>query len=276
MTRMVSRSIVGITALIAGFACQVGVSATDSKQHVRLDPEATVSALTTMPDLRGQPAGAERKTAFLTLLMPIIKSQNARIDADRKWLLAARDHEHWTPQANARFDNLSKRYGLKYSSRKRDKIDWERMLSRVDIVPTSMVLVQAIEESGWGTSRFARESNNLFGMRCFGKSCGVAQRGVDIADAQRFQHFSSVEENVRAYLLNLNTHFAYEGLRQQRANLRSKGKEVSAHTLIAALERYSERGTDYLAQLRSLLATNAPLIERMHKSDRLVASNSAV
>lgn len=273
MTRKVSRSIIGMTALIAGLSCQVGVSATASKQPVRLDPEATVTALTTMPDLRGQPAGNERKTAFLTLLMPIIKSQNAHIEADRKWLLAAQKHEHWTPQANARFDNLCKRYGLIYSSRKRDQINWERLLSRVDIVPTSMVLVQAIEESGWGTSRFARESNNLFGMRCFGKACGVVQQGGGV-DAQRFQRFASVEDNVRAYLLNLNTHTAYETLRQQRAKLRLKGREVSAHTLIAELERYSERGTDYLDQLRSLLATNAPLIERMHKNDRLVASNS--
>ncbi|HKJ91279.1 MAG TPA: glucosaminidase domain-containing protein, partial [Oceanipulchritudo sp.] len=38
---------------------------------------------------------------------------------------------------------------------------------RVDVIPPSLALAQAALESGWGTSRFAREGNNLFGIWCY-------------------------------------------------------------------------------------------------------------
>ena len=41
------------------------------------------------------------------------------------------------------------------------------LLVRVDTVPASLALAQAAKESGWGTSRFAREGYNLFGYWFF-------------------------------------------------------------------------------------------------------------
>ena len=43
---------------------------------------------------------------------------------------------------------------------------------RVDIVPPSLAIAQAAEETGWGTSRFALEGNALFGQRTFNKGAG--------------------------------------------------------------------------------------------------------
>ena len=48
---------------------------------------------------------------------------------------------------------------------------------RIGVVPEPLVLIQAAKESGWGTSRFAVEGNNLFGQRCYEKGCGIAPRG---------------------------------------------------------------------------------------------------
>ena len=269
MTRAFSRPVWMLSLALAtlGTSAVANVPVSQRTPNAAITPAAAQAAvsLTTMPDLRDQPAGPERKEAFISLLMPIIKEQNAQIARDREWLLAAQRATEWTDQAAARFDTICTRYGVACSSAHRAQIQWDRLLSRVDVIPSQMVMVQAIEESGWGTSRFARESNNLFGMRCFGRNCGVAQQGIDPDEAQRFQQFASVEDNVRAYLLNINTHMAYEGLRQQRAQLRRQGRPVQAGTLIASLERYSERGPLYLAQLRTLLETNRSLIERHHQ-----------
>ncbi|MDZ7825939.1 MAG: glucosaminidase domain-containing protein [Gammaproteobacteria bacterium] len=45
-------------------------------------------------------------------------------------------------------------------------------LRRADEIPPSLVLAQAAAESAWGTSRFARMANNLFGQPRFTEGCG--------------------------------------------------------------------------------------------------------
>ncbi len=42
-----------------------------------------------------------------------------------------------------------------------------QLLRRVDVIPVSLVLAQAANESVWGTSRFAVDGNNLFGQWCY-------------------------------------------------------------------------------------------------------------
>ena len=99
-----------------------------------------------LPDLRKYPSGTPRKKAFLRTVMPYITSQNAAITAERNWL-------------------ISKQYQGQWSGNTR-KIPWNTLLERVDIIPTSMVATMAAAESGWGTSKLARNNNNLFGMKC--------------------------------------------------------------------------------------------------------------
>ncbi|WP_353979173.1 glucosaminidase domain-containing protein [Salinicola endophyticus] len=205
-----------------------------------------------LPDLREYKAGAKRKAAFLGLLVPLVQAENAQIQRDRNWLFAIstrvnplRDDE------KARLARLCDAYGV---SCKPGQVSPE-LLSRVNTIPLEMVVIQAVEESGWGTSRIARESNNLFGMRCFSPGCGIAQNGT----SRRFQVFDSVRDGVRAYLHNLNTHRAYSQLRQERMTLATRGRSISAERLIGKLHNYST-SPDYQQQLLALLRTNGELI----------------
>ena len=214
-----------------------------------------------MPDLREHPAGSDRKIAFFNLMIPLIEKANDEIQNDRVWLSHMRDQKRWTPDSRQRLASICKDYGLSCKNEK--DADWPTLFARVDTVPIQLVLIQAVEESGWGTSRFAREGNNLFGMRCFGDSCGLEQIGT----GSGYQSFATVYDGIEAYMRNLNTHRAYEHLRERRAALRDKGKNVNALALIPSLQNYSIRGDAYLAALQSLLNTNAPLIEEMRVQD---------
>lgn len=214
-----------------------------------------------MPDLREHPAGSDRKIAFFNLMIPLIEKANDEIQDDREWLLHMRDQKRWSADARHRLGNICKSYSLSCASEK--DINWSALLSRVDTVPIQLVLIQAIEESGWGTSRFAREGNNLFGMRCFGNNCGLEQAGT----GSGYQSFATVYDGIKGYMRNLNTHRAYSQLRERRAALREKGKNVNALALIPSLQNYSIRGDAYLAALQALLNTNAPLIEEMRIQD---------
>ncbi len=195
-----------------------------------------------LPDLRQWPAGPQRKDAFLEVLVPIVEVENSRLAARREWLLALNERKAPLNAAEReRVAALCVEYAL-------DCVPGEisqALLKRVAPLPLEMVAVQAVEESGWGTSRLARQNNNLFGMR---------------ASSGRYQSFDSVQEAVRAYLKNLNTHGAYAELRSRRAQLADEG-DVSPEALIATLDDYATR-PDYQDVLLSLLRTNAERIRR--------------
>ena len=54
-----------------------------------------------------------------------------------------------------------------------DPFDVQELLNRMDVVPPSLALAQAAEESGWGTSRFARQGNALFGQYTYSTKAGM-------------------------------------------------------------------------------------------------------
>ena len=49
---------------------------------------------------------------------------------------------------------------------------------RMDIIPVSIALAQAANETGWGTSRFALEGNALFGQWTWSKK-GITPKNKD-------------------------------------------------------------------------------------------------
>ena len=82
---------------------------------------------------------------------------------------------------------------LESTSERLDSNALAELLMRVDIVPPSLALAQAADESGWGTSRFAEQGNSLFGQWAWGKGLKpTEQRRSEFGDqriaAGRFYH----------------------------------------------------------------------------------------
>ncbi|PPZ51719.1 hypothetical protein C5P43_31425, partial [Escherichia coli] len=207
-----------------------------------------------LPDLRKYPSGTPRKKAFLRTVMPYITSQNAAIAAERNWLISKQYQGQWSPAERARLKDIAKRYKVKWSGNTR-KIPWNTLLERVDIIPTSMVATMAAAESGWGTSKLARNNNNLFGMKCMKGRCTNAPGKV-----KGYSQFSSVKESVSAYVTNLNTHPAYSSFRKSRAQLRKADQEVTATAMIHKLKGYSTKGKSYNNYLFAMYQDNQRLI----------------
>ncbi|WP_245392595.1 glucosaminidase domain-containing protein [Salinicola halimionae] len=240
------------------------ISETVQTLDTRVQPPA-LDPITELPDLTEIKAGPKRKAAFLGMLVPLVQAENARIQRDRNWLVGVHTRINpMTSEEQRRLARLCDDYGVQCSPGKVSR----ELLARVNTVPLEMVVIQAVEESGWGTSRLAKDSNNLFGMRCFSTGCGIAQHGT----SRRFQVFGSVRDGVGAYLHNLNTHRAYAQLRGQRAALAATGKSISAEKLIGTLHNYST-SPDYQRQLLSLLRTNGELI-RTHGADNAFTTDS--
>ena len=132
--------------------------------------------------------------------------------------------------------------------------DLGELLARVDAIPPSLVLAQAAQESGWGTSRFAHEGNALFGQRTWKEGAGLDPEGLDDPGFE-IQAFNGLKDSVFAYLVNLNRHEAYRHLREMRAQMRADGTDLDGMTLAAGLDEYAEE-PDYIGKIRALISAN--------------------
>lgn len=132
--------------------------------------------------------------------------------------------------------------------------DWQKLLSRVDIVPTSLLLAQAAIESDWGKSRFATKGNNLFGQWCYKKGCGIVPLQRPPGSTYEVRKFSSISDAINAYVLNLNTNPTYKILREKRAELRNAEQPITGYALASGLVHYSQLGAAYVNVVRSVIA----------------------
>jgi Bax protein len=209
-----------------------------------------------VPDFDEYEAGAERKEAFFGYFLPIIQEENEEIAEARENLVAwnnDKDSIGWWDGGT--IEDIAAEYGLEEFDVD-DQAAWDELLRRVDIVPPSLALAQAANESAWGTSRFARLGNNYFGQWCFVEGCGLVPNSRESGKSHEVADFDSPQQSVERYMNNLNRHNAYKPLRQVRATLRNNGQPVTGYALAAGLGRYSERGADYIEELRAMMRQN--------------------
>ena len=202
----------------------------------------------------------EKKRMFTSSMLPIILRANELIIADRGRLIAIL-HKTTTETALEKAEKewllrTAKQYRVKLSKTPSPS-EIEKLLYRIDIVPVSLALAQAAIESGWGTSRFAQSGNALFGEWVWDSSAdGIVPMGRDEGKTHRIKSFDYLLDSVRSYMTNLNRHNSYEDLRRRRAELREHSLVVTGSALAPALVDYSERGTDYVNDVLSIINFN--------------------
>jgi len=137
-----------------------------------------------------------------------------------------------------------------------DKAIVDELLLRVDVIPASLVLAQAANESAWGTSRFALEGNNIFGQWCFEEGCGIIPNRRVEGATHEVKSFDTIEAAIEGYFLNINTHAVYANFREERARLRRLGRNLDPILLARGLDRYSQRGENYIDEVQTLIQQN--------------------
>ena len=204
---------------------------------------------------------ADKKRLFFRLIAPIALRINELILDDRVRAKELTNRlalgQSVTPDDQAWLTELAVKYKvLESTSEPLDSNALAELLMRVDIVPPSLALAQAADESGWGTSRFAEQGNSLFGQWAWGKGLKpTGQRTSEFGD-QRIAAFGTTAQAAYAYALNLNTQHAYGDLRLRRADLRRQKLRISGSVLAETLLHYSERGPAYVHDLEALIKNN--------------------
>ena len=134
-------------------------------------------------------------------------------------------------------------------------VDYINFTTPVDKrVPIEMLVGQAVLESGWGQSRFAKEANNLFGIRVFKSTAPhLLPLGVEKWQGWGVRVFKTKCDSVKEYIRLLNEHPAYEDFRTLRAQMQATNQPLDSVKLIKTLKAFSTT-TDYASRVINMMS----------------------
>jgi len=221
----------------------------DLKQ-IRAGEKVKPIYLTKLPkDIKTLGDTKKKRELFIKILLPLILDENNKITQDRKKLFKILGKNFNTPGERVWLKRRFKQYKIE------DK-DLSKLKMRMDIIPTSIAIAQAANESGWGTSRFALEGNALFGQWTWSKK-GISPKNQDKNTTHKILQFQILKASVKAYKNNLNTHNAYKEFREARAKIRENDKKINGLDLTKYLKNYAGIGEQYVAILDSIIKRNS-------------------
>ena len=200
----------------------------------------------------------EKKKVFLSILLPIALRGNELALEERKRLKVA-----FLTNNIYKIEYFAKKYKVKNFT----KINFgslnslqlrnikKELLIKVNRIPVSMIIAQAIIESGWGASRFAQEGNALFGEWTWKNNDGIKPNG-NLDSNFAVKSFKNISESLNSYILNLNRHPAYTEMRNYRSMMFKAGKDITGYDTAAYLENYAEIGLAYVEKVNDMIKSN--------------------
>ncbi len=185
---------------------------------------------------------SKRKKDFINIVLPIIVDQNRKMIVLRQRLIVSKNYLNQNKTLSQTDQIFIKNLATKYSVTKknRHKIDIiNDLLISIDIIPNSIVLAQAANESGWGSSRFATEFNALFGEYTYDNNNGIVPAQREEGKKHLVKYFKTIDKSVESYFININSHFAYDKFRKLRKINRDKNS-FNVNLLVDKLDAYAE------------------------------------
>jgi Bax protein len=142
---------------------------------------------------------------------------------------------------------LSKMY-IKYRVKEKDI---EVLYHKLKPVPISILLSQAILESGWGTSRFFEKANNVFGVWSVDPTEPRIKAGEARVNKQVYlRKYPTLKESMADYMKLLARHRAYSGFREKLQIT------DDYRVLVPKLDKYSEMEEIYINRLLATIEHN--------------------
>ncbi len=193
----------------------------------------------------------ERKQCLIKVLLPLVLHANETIRRQRMVVEQLRlNLPYLTPLEKQTLISLSQIYLVEGNSYE-EMI--QELLKRVNVLPISLILAQAAIESGWGTSRFCIEGNNIFGLRT-PSGYGILPKGRSSEEGVTLSVFNDLQSCVDYYMWNINTNPLYKELRYIRS---LSQPPYDSFALAQGLRNYSEMGTEYVRKVELLISYNA-------------------
>lgn len=206
---------------------------------------------------------SSKKLDFMEQIIKAAQYSNYKIDQQRKELIkynkAFSKSAHLSKFQRIKLVDLCEEYGVEVESKDMETSRWAAVLDelsiRVQIVPVRLALAQAILESAWGTSRFAKEGHAYFGIHCYQEGCGM-EFGSGASNVY-VKSYPDMWASVEDYMHFLNSKNGPENFRIARqAYFESSKRNIKI--LAQGLDSYSEIGGDYHNILNDLFENYIP------------------
>jgi Bax protein len=169
----------------------------------------------------------KRKKKFIDFILPSILIANYKIEKLRKKLLDIKNKIEYS-------QNLTKKE--------------KELLRKINTHKPSLIIAQAAIESGWGTSRFFVQANNIFGIWTFDK-----KRASKIKAKKSnvyLKEYSNILESIEDYYYSINVSWAYKSFRYVRLQTKDSLK------LVKHLENYSTLREYYVKRIEKIIKYN--------------------
>lgn len=198
---------------------------------------------------------SEKRKVFAEKINEMLDIAFEKVLKEREFALnfldegAKEGYRNLDPARLERLVEIQQKYRIK------NLFDTKAYSKKIDTIPKSMGIAQAMVESATGTSRFTKEANNLFGEWTF-KGRGLVPKQRPKGKTHKVRIFDSLQESVESYLLNLNRNNAYEEFRTLRAKYRASGKALSGFEAVSTMRNYAAIKEKYVKMLRSVITKN--------------------
>ena len=253
--RKAELSIAGITAVVMTVLIAAVSAAVDAERN----KVAVLDPISVFPDFANITDIDVKKQQFFDYLEDYIAAENQEIATTREQLRPYIDIVNsgvaLSPSERRWLLELADRYRVD-TSELSDRGIVNVLWRRIDIVPVSLALAQAANESAWGTSRFTLQGNNLFGQWCYEEGCGIVPARRAEGATHEVKRFESVRDGIAGYLLNINSHPSYQDLREIREVMRRRGQNIDSVLLARGLSSYSQRRERYVDEVQNIILQN--------------------
>lgn len=187
-----------------------------------------------------------RKEKFIDVILPTVliyrHQLNQKIERSRILKEKSRYSMDWTKEDSLFINSSFETYKTK---------NFDELIKRMQPPPISLVLAQAALESGWGSSRFFKDANNIFGIWSFStkdsRIIANESRGGKPIYLKKYDNFLGSVEDYHILLAKSNTYSAFRECIQRDNNV---------FEMIWHLRLYSERRDQYVIMLRNVIVAN--------------------
>lgn len=186
-----------------------------------------------------------KKENFINLMLPSILLAKEEIKNLKEEVEGLVNRKNIGEKDKDRLEYIYEKYKVEVGNSK-------ELLKRLNTIPIDIALAQAIIESGWGTSRFSREGNNIYGIWSFRETEDrmEASHGVRNGKKVYLRKYEYIYECVLDYFYSLAVGANYESLREKML------ANSDSLLLIEELEGYSEIRGEYVKRLKSVITFN--------------------
>ncbi len=178
------------------------------------------------------------KELFISIVLPAILIAKHHLAIERQKIKILSEKKNWSIEDSSYYQVQSDRFKAKNIT---------GLLNRMTTHPNSIALAQAAVESGWGSSRFFREANNLFGIWAYNDDePRIAANGNNV----HLRKYEDLSMSIEDYFVTLGRARPYRNFRA------AKRETDDIYQLLPYLRHYSERDHEYIDQLKTIIVQN--------------------